>query len=710
MPRQANSQSRWRFLLPALMGTLVFLSISGARTLNPGHIGWLTAGDPAQHFLGWQFFRNTPILQSPLGANPDFGMELGSSIVYTDSLPLLAFLFKPFRALLPQTFQYMGMWMLVCFILQAILAWKLIERFSPDRWIQLFGAGFFTLAPPFLLRMHGHESLMGHWLILAALLLYFSDRWSPGPWLALLLVASLVHAYLMLMVAAIWAADRATRLLSRQITIPQAAVSMAGSLAILALVMWQAGYFMLPSVSLQGGGYGFYRMNMVSPFHANGGWSVFMADNFLGPGDDEGFNFLGIGGIILLILAVGESLRDGSVWKGFRRIWPIAAVAAMLTVYALSNHVAFGNTELFTIALHPRLEKLTSVFRASGRVFWPVFYLIYLGAMYVLATRYRPRVAAGILGCLLLLQVADSSLALGILHKKLTGWHPWVSSLQSPFWPAAAHQYRRIIYVPPHNVPRNYFDLCYFAATNHMATNIGAFARVDLEQQAKTANEIFRSVSAGEFAADAIYVFEQGKFWTTALAALRPGDRAGALDGFRVLAPGWSGCPSCAATGAFGSPGNIERLLTYRLGTPISFDQQGNSADYILDGFSIPEPWGLWTEGKLARLGFRLAEDPGPDVTFAISSYAYIGLKHPIQEAQVVVNGQAIGKFSFMQSGAAETRVMRIPREALMAGGGEVIMELHLPNAISPTEVGEPADGRHLGLGLVWATFNKAKD
>ena len=118
----------WRLLIPALLGTLAFLWISGGGILSPTHIGWLTGGDPAQHFIGWQFFREAPLLQSPLGANSDFGMEIGSSLIYTDSLPLLAFLFKPLRALLPQPFQYMGLWMLVCFILQAVFAWKLMEK------------------------------------------------------------------------------------------------------------------------------------------------------------------------------------------------------------------------------------------------------------------------------------------------------------------------------------------------------------------------------------------------------------------------------------------------------------------------------------------------------------------------------------------------------------------------------------------------------
>jgi len=37
--------------------------------------------------------------------------------VFFDSIPLLAFLFKPFTSLLPEPFQYFDLWLLACFIL-----------------------------------------------------------------------------------------------------------------------------------------------------------------------------------------------------------------------------------------------------------------------------------------------------------------------------------------------------------------------------------------------------------------------------------------------------------------------------------------------------------------------------------------------------------------------------------------------------------------
>ena len=53
-------------------------------------------------------------------------MEYSSSIVFTDSLPLGAFISKYLRAFVPDTFQYFGIWLWLCFVLQALFAFKVL--------------------------------------------------------------------------------------------------------------------------------------------------------------------------------------------------------------------------------------------------------------------------------------------------------------------------------------------------------------------------------------------------------------------------------------------------------------------------------------------------------------------------------------------------------------------------------------------------------
>jgi len=188
----------------------VFYAAFGFGILNPGHIEWLMHGDPAQHYFGWAFFRQEPWGWPP-GLLTGLAAPLQTSIVFTDSIPLLALPLKLLAPLLPGTFQYFGLWMLACYLLLALFAWRLLTRLihntSPvSAALRALGVLLILLSPPLLLRGYGHEALMAHWLILAAinetLNPYRNRRWAL--WLGL---ALLTHAYLALMVAAFWFAS-----------------------------------------------------------------------------------------------------------------------------------------------------------------------------------------------------------------------------------------------------------------------------------------------------------------------------------------------------------------------------------------------------------------------------------------------------------------------------------------------------------------------
>jgi MFS family permease len=163
-------------------------------------------GDPAMNRLGWMFYRNTPLLQHPFGANWPYGMQMGNSAVFADFIPLMAFLFKPFSPWLLQHFQDFGLWTLICYLLQAFFAWLLLGRISDRLWRKVLATSFFVLAPTFLWRIGGHFQLGAQWVILAALCLYFSPRFRPWLWLLLLTIASLITPILMIMALLIYGA------------------------------------------------------------------------------------------------------------------------------------------------------------------------------------------------------------------------------------------------------------------------------------------------------------------------------------------------------------------------------------------------------------------------------------------------------------------------------------------------------------------------
>src|SRR5215813_6489001 len=405
----AQNQAVW---LSILTGVFAFVGFTGGRILRPGYIDWLMDGmDTSTNFLGWEFFRHTPIFQFPLGANPSYGTDLGNSLVHTDSIILVAFLFKPFNSLLPHTFQYVGLWVLCCFVLQAFFAYKLLSHFTKDKWLLWIGSGFFLLAPAFLFRLVGFYAHFSQWVLLAGFCLYFSSRFTLWRWIVLLSITALINAYLLVMVGAIWVADLWQRSWRRELKIAQAPFYVLAGMGVTGAVMWLAGYFMTGR-EVMGDGFGFYRMNLLSMIDPGPIWAVVLRDQPGGPGDDEGFNYLGLGILALALIAGYEWLRKPKMSIDRRSLVPLLLISLGLCLYALSNRVAIGSQELFAYPLPYHLDRLANTFRASGRMFWPVCYLIYLAVLCFVFRRLERRVAITICSLMLVVQVVDSSAAL----------------------------------------------------------------------------------------------------------------------------------------------------------------------------------------------------------------------------------------------------------------------------------------------------------
>lgn len=315
-----------------VVGTAVFIYVTGGRIINPTYDDWLMIGDSAQHYIGWEFFRHTPLLQWPIADNPKLGLEVASSIVFTDSIPIAAFIFKPLNYLLPATFQYFGLWIWMCFVLQAFFAWKLLSRFVSDRLSLALASSFLVISPVLIYRFihqgYGHIALGSQFLLLAALYLYFDQTKNTGRWAALIVSTILIHAYFIPMILAIWfawllksSASRASRL--RHLLV-------IGFSVITTFVL--GGYIALgpdlflgsSSVTPDDFPYRFRWQPLAlidSGTDFSGGWSRLLMDRTELFGDVEGFSFLG-SGVIALICMVFVAMvahvisgRDFGSWK-----------------------------------------------------------------------------------------------------------------------------------------------------------------------------------------------------------------------------------------------------------------------------------------------------------------------------------------------------------------------------------------------------------
>lgn len=388
-----------------------------------GHGQMFDIGDAAQHVSGWWFYVkddwHLPLLHTRRLAYPE-----GVSIAFTDSIPLAALLFKPFAAWLPPHFHYVGLWHAVVFVTQALAAVFLIRGLGARHAWAALVASVFALTSPALLFRLGHTSLMTHAVVLLALALYVrgrsgecSRRWTLAGFLAVNLAALLLHPYLLAMAFAMLTAWLLDDALARK---PAGLVGAAGEdtasqvsrfqprrlATSLAILLASVGLVVAAALAVGYGngsttavGYGVYSMNLAAPFC--GGRFLDCVPTALAnqplaayhfvdatTGQYEGFNYLGLG--LALILLVAIPLHGRSLLRLPRSVPVLTVILLAMAVYALSNRIFWQQTELLTIDLPAGLRRLGDTFRASGRFFWPMGYAVLFLGLAALLRRHSP--------------------------------------------------------------------------------------------------------------------------------------------------------------------------------------------------------------------------------------------------------------------------------------------------------------------------------
>lgn len=558
-------ERRLDFLAASLAGVLVFLACADPKILNPLNIAWLLEGDSATHLYGLLYFIRDP-WTLPLGKVFSYGEGFSTSIVYTDSIPLLALVLKLF-ATIARTypiFQPFGLWILLCFILQAYASFKLAKLLIPDRMACFLIAFLTCLSPPFLDRGFGHDSLMAHWLIIWALLLVLREKNRQASlllsWPLLLVISLGVHPYIFLMCLALWAVANIHVLLIRASPVGKVLFSAGTSCSSLLFFAYLYGYFI--GAPKGDSGYGYFKLNLLAPLNPMG-WSIVLPSfQDLPGGEYEGFSYLGLG-ILLLLLTASLQPRAQSTSSPFglagrllflslvsttaialspnlniaifsRRaslgllgatalalaygVWPRSSIAG---AGALRDHLwrpLISLTALLTIAgftallLVPLIpDRVLGLVRASGRLFWPTWYFyLFLSCVVLAGTLSRRRLALVLLFCSLL-QLVDLSPGIALLNRQrfarptLDERSFFVSTRLTDTLQSALRGKRHLSVLATGMMPHGWEQLTLLALRASAGIDKAYYARVPSAYVGAAAQRL-REIDEGAFRVDTVYL------------------------------------------------------------------------------------------------------------------------------------------------------------------------------------------------------------
>jgi hypothetical protein len=352
----------------------------------------------------WRF----PLLETKLLNAPE-----GANIAFTDSIPLAALAFKPFRHWLPIGFHYFGIWHAIVYILQAVAAAFLVRAVGQRSLIATLAVICLALIQPALLGRFWHTALSTQGYLILGLGLYLlglkaCERFkSIALYFTLLLsVALLTHPYLFAMVGALYTAFLGDYFI-RFRHWKSCVIALAGSVTIILAILAVCGY--LGKTAVDTGSYGISSMNLLSPFYGG----RFIPNIIAASAQTEGNEYLGIG--LMAALVITGILHWRWLLHLPRRYPALTAIVCLLTIFALSNRVFLGSKELIHYDLFYPLQVIGDTFRTSGRMFWPVGYLLMLvGLLGVLRNRNHAMVVPSLL-LIVGLQYYDT----GLLRKKI---------------------------------------------------------------------------------------------------------------------------------------------------------------------------------------------------------------------------------------------------------------------------------------------------
>ncbi|MBR6469626.1 MAG: hypothetical protein IKS84_04520 [Lachnospiraceae bacterium] len=416
------------FLTGCALGAVCFLWVYGARVLNPFYDSWLFNADIdlSQHYIGFCHYRMSA-WHFPIGLIDTLSYPTSMSVIYTDSIPLFALLFKILSPVLPQHFQYFGLFGILCFMLMggysSLLIYRLISgsfaagegadngdgadngivrsRFTfVDRNLAYILSAvcslIYILSSTMLQRMFYHTSLAAQWLVIAAMYLWVS-RDDYTKWGILIRYAVLgllcvgIHTYFVPMVGSILLASSVETVIRKKsgensgAAIRDEAGNLLGFCIAGLLTLFVFGGF-YGSSSGFGEGIGSFTANLNTFINPLYGSIILKPMRILYGFQYEGYAYLGLGVFMLIIAAfvyLVRALRENGK-ESYFKVHLRQAVGLILFIVDLFLAVfptaAVSDFRIIGVPLGPALSRMLGVFRSNGRFIWVCEYLIFTWA------------------------------------------------------------------------------------------------------------------------------------------------------------------------------------------------------------------------------------------------------------------------------------------------------------------------------------------
>jgi len=687
-------------IIEGMIFSIVLLFVTtGLKIVNPKNVGWLSFGDGTME-ISWEFFRKQPVFQFPIGLNPNYGLEVSSTLALDGQIPVMSLILHPLSSVLPERFQYVGIFLFITFALNYYFAKKIFIELKLNRLNSTIASIILSTSPVIFNRVieNTHYGLTSSFIIFIAFLLVIRQDSNFVKWNAVYLLSILIFLYYWPMIFVIHMIFNAHRILTKIESVKSVIIKMLLLLFSSYCALYVIGY-LGQGVSSQDVGYGRFRTTLSSLIDPSG-WSRVLPDLQEPDGAYEGFAYLGLPTLILFfifaIFLFFVKKPGGNTNSSFRVLWLSSII---LFIFALSNKISFGTLELIAFNVPSPFQIFTTSFRSTGRFAWPLVYLFSIWLIYFLSKRIDPRKLTLLLLSVLSFHILDIYPQLNS-QRNVKFASEYRTKLTDSGWKAISDCYNKIRVYPPTVGVDGYYDFANLAVEEGLDINTGRFGRVNQNAILGAYDQMHKEFSTGIYRDDSFYIFTNAEFIfpeivsyqnNLAIHTLENDSAYGILNNYKFIAPKLKDCLGGDAlkqsAEGFGAP----KDHIYR-GENLAFGKNLDTSKYILLGFSALEDWGVWSVDEYSKITLN-TEDISKFKSITMTAQ---DLASPKNLFTVSLNEAVIGTCSF----ELEFSTCTIPFEFKNLTTNIVTLSFSPKIIRSPKDLGMSDDTRNLGFGL----------
>ena len=338
-----------------------------------------------------------------------------------------------------------------------------------------------------------------------------------------------------------------------------------------------------------------------------------------------------------------------------------------------------------------------SIVRASGRLFWPVYYLIFLASILIIYNKFSKKNSLYVLILLFFFQIIDTSSGL----KNYFNSNAFVKEKKEMnflFWDKLSekNQVLRTTYL--NNETHFLMSLReILLSQNIKSTDIATHGRYNRKNASISRSNLYKSFDEGIINKKTIFVVDN-KNHLRNLKYLFENKNIGFYFRDDVWAIAWGNKNEMTDFDKNELSKYDPLVLSEKKRMILNFkDEKAVHGLGWTHNLNPPGP-GIWTEGNVSTLLFKFNNETNENYTIKIKLASLISKKNKTINFSVYVNDLFIKKFSLKNINELNENSIKLKLKKELITDDTHYIKFKISNPVSPLELFQSPDGRKLGL------------